>query len=60
MLEKMMAMAQVIKNLSVENEQLKETRKRNRYLMSYKNTKNIFLYTKSASTLSSYPEPPNQ
>jgi hypothetical protein len=31
MLEKMMAMAQVIKNLSVENEQLKETRKRNRY-----------------------------
>jgi hypothetical protein len=32
MLEKMMAMAQVIKNLSVENEQLKETRKRNRCL----------------------------
>jgi hypothetical protein len=47
MLEKMMAMAQVIKNLSVENEQLKETRKRNRYPNLSKNVileKLYFLY----------------
>jgi predicted ABC-type exoprotein transport system permease subunit len=66
MLEKMMAMAQVIKNLSVENEQLKETRKRNRYINLFleknvrQKTKTQFLYTFSASfqRTSSYPKSP--